>query len=174
MVTPDYVKLMASYAHWQNESLTHAADGLDDAARRLDRGAFFASIHATLNHLLWGDQLWLHRLAGTPAPRQSDIPGSVTTHDDWDQFKVDRAQTDRATLDWSARVSSEMLEGSLSWYSGAVGCELTRPRWALVLQFFNHGTHHRGQVHSMLTAAGAHPADTDVPFMPSDFYPWPE
>ena len=65
------------------------------------------------------------------------------------------------------------LNGSLGWYSGAVQADIVRPRWALVIQLFNPGTHHRGQVHGMLTAAGARPGDTDVPFMPDEDYPWP-
>ena len=77
MISPAYVRLMAAYTTWQNESIYGAADGLSDAERRIDRGAFFGSIHATLNHVLWGDQLWLHRLAGTPAPVMSDIPASI-------------------------------------------------------------------------------------------------
>jgi uncharacterized damage-inducible protein DinB len=66
-----------------------------------------------------------------------------------------------------------MLAGELSWYSAAMQTEIRRPRWALIVHFFNHGTHHRGQVHGMLTAAGARPTDTDLPFMPAEHYPWP-
>ena len=65
------------------------------------------------------------------------------------------------------------LAGELSWFSGAIQAEVRRPRWVLVVQLFNHGTHHRGQVNAMLTAAGARLDDTDVPFMQSEHYPWP-
>lgn len=174
MISPDYVRLMAAYAVWQNHSIFAAADTLTDAERRLDRGAFFRSIHGTLNHLLWGDQLWLHRLAGTPAPMSPDIPGSVSAFEHWAALKAEREQTDARMLAWGERVAAIDLEGMLGWYSGAIQADITRPRWALVLQLFNHGTHHRGQVHAMLTAAGARPDDTDVPFMPPDRYPWPD
>ena len=60
MITPDHARLMARYNEWQNRSLYGAADTLDDAARRLERGAFFRSIQDTLNHLLWGDSIWIH------------------------------------------------------------------------------------------------------------------
>ena len=173
MISTEYVRLMAAYTTWQNRNLYDAADTLDDEARLADRGAFFGSIHATLNHVLWGDQLWMHRLAGTPPPDQPDIPGSVSTHTGWEDLKADRLETDTRMLDWSRGLQAEALEGTLSWYSGAIGAEIARPRWALVVQLFNHGTHHRGQVHAMLTAAGARPSDTDVPFMPAAQYPWP-
>jgi uncharacterized damage-inducible protein DinB len=172
MITPDYVKLMAAYTEWQNSSIYSAAATLSDADRRLDRGAFFGSIHATLNHLLWADQLWLSRLAGTRPPVQPDIPGSLQTHADWESLRCDRERTDSAIIDWAAQVSSADLNGELSWYSGAMAADIRRPRWVLVVQLFNHGTHHRGQVHAMLTAAGARPDDTDVPFMPSERISW--
>lgn len=72
MITLGYVRAMADYNRWQNENLYGAADQLTDAARKEPRGAFFGSIHATLNHLLWGDQMWMSRFAGTPKPK---VPG---------------------------------------------------------------------------------------------------
>ena len=172
MISPEYVRLMAAYSKWQNRNLFEAADTLSDAARREDRGAFFGSIHETLNHLLWGDQLWLHRLAGTAAPRSPDIPGSTGQHAGWVSLYTDRLKTDGEIIDWAERVVAQDLEGELGWFSGAIQAEVVRPRWALVIQLFNHGTHHRGQVHVMLTAAGARPGDTDVPFMPEASYSW--
>jgi uncharacterized damage-inducible protein DinB len=173
MISPDYIRLMAAYSQWQNRSIYGAADTLTDDDRRTDRGSFFGSIHATLNHLLWADQLWLHRLAGTPPPPQPDIPSSVNMIGDWPALCEARKATDRAILDWSERVTEEDIQGEFGWYSGAIQAEVRRPRWALVIQLFNHGTHHRGQVHAMLTAAGAKPDDTDVPFMQSERFPWP-
>jgi len=173
VITSEYVRLMAAYTRWQNNSIYGAADGLTDSERKAPRGAFFGSIHATLNHLLWADQLWLHRLAGTPAPASPDIPGSVRQFEDWGTLKINRQATDEAVVDWSKRVTEADLEGTFSWFSGAIQAEVVRPRRVLVIQLFNHGTHHRGQVHAMLTAAGARPDDTDVPFMPSAEFPWP-
>ncbi|MGV6810972.1 MAG: DinB family protein, partial [Brevirhabdus sp.] len=59
-------------------------------------------------------------------------------------------------------------EGDLNWYSGAMGRDMSKPRAICLMQLFNHQTHHRGQIHAMLTAAGARPGDTDIPFMPED------
>lgn len=174
MIDGEYIRLMAAYTRWQNDSLYNAASELSDVARTEDRGAFFSSIHGTLNHLLWGDQLWLHRLAGTPAPISGDIPDSLTQYEEWPRLRDARRETDLRILEWSKRVRDADIQGNLSWYSGAIQADVTRPRWALIIQLFNHGTHHRGQVHAMLTAAGARPDDTDVPFMNSADYPWPD
>jgi len=168
MITPAHAQLMAAYNAWQNDSLYRAASGLDDGARRRDRGAFFGSIHETLSHVLWGDRIWLSRFSDHPAPA-GGIAQSVDLYTDWNALCAGRAETDRFILAWADGLRAGDLEGGLSWFSGAVGRELTRPKWVLVTHFFNHQTHHRGQVHAMLTAAGARADDTDIPFMPGRF-----
>ncbi|MDJ0789560.1 MAG: DinB family protein [Myxococcota bacterium] len=170
MITPAYVQLMAAYGAWQNQNLFEAAETLSDAERRADRGAFFASIHGTFSHLLWGDQVWLSRLAGTPAPAAPDIPSSVEAYPEWTTLRAERAQTDEQALAWARRVTAAELEGDLSWFSGAIQAQVSRPRWTLVVQLFNHGTHHRGQAHALLTAAGVRPGDTDVQYLDSPHF----
>ena len=165
MITPDYVRLMARYNRWQNSNLFTAADGLDESARQLDRGAFFKSIHKTLSHILLGDTLWMGRFDGWPAPEVFD-PTIPFFELSWQNLKDTRRSADARFVDWSVRVTEEDLSGDLTWYSGAIGREISKPRAMLVMQLFNHQTHHRGQVHAMLTAAGARPGDTDLPFMP--------
>ena len=167
MPNKDYAIAMACYNIWQTENLTGAASGLDSAARQQARGSFFGSIEATFAHLLWGDRTWLSRFAGTPAPTGGIA--TSTAMPDWQAFCTDRAAFDRMILVWAKGVDPAWFDGDLSWYSGAVGRDLTKPRRLLVLQFFNHQTHHRGQIHAMLTAAGVKPGDTDVPFMPDHY-----
>ena len=167
MITPDYVRLMARYNRWQNRNLYAAADALDEAARRADRGAFFRSIHGTLSHLAWGDAMWMSRFDGAPKPT-GGIADSAALHSDWDGLKAARAALDAAILDWSGRVAPAFLAGELSWFSGALKRDVTAPCATTVAHFFNHQTHHRGQIHAMLTAAGAKPGDTDLFIMPAD------
>jgi uncharacterized damage-inducible protein DinB len=162
MITPEYVQTMARYAHWQNESVFSAADNLSDAQRREDRGAFFGSIHHTLNHLLWGDHIWMHRFADTPAPKAPTIPEAVEQIASWEDLKAERVSFDGVITNWSADVSARWLGGTMTWYSVAAGREISAPHGLLVTHMFNHQTHHRGQVNAMLTAAGAVPGDTDL------------
>lgn len=161
MVDPAYVQTMARYNAWQNRSLMDAADGLSDEARKLDRGAFFKSIHGTFNHVLWADETWLRRLNGTEKPAVSGRDSAVY-FEGWAQFCAHRRQRDQAILDWAETVEADWLRGTLIWYSGAAGREMGRPRGSVMAHFFNHQTHHRGQIHAMLTAAGAKPDDTDL------------
>jgi uncharacterized damage-inducible protein DinB len=164
MITLEYVRAMAEYNRWQNDNLYGAADGLSDAARKEPRGAFFGSIHGTLNHLLFGDQIWMSRFAGTPKPKAASIPESVGMYESWDELKRERVAFDGVILDWAARLEPAWLEGDLTWFSGAVGREVRKPRWLLVTHMFNHQTHHRGQAHCLLTQADARPGTTDLPF----------
>ena len=162
MIDARFVRTMAEYNNWQNESLYQAADGLGNDARRLDRGAVFRSIHETLSHLLWGDQIWMSRFAGLPAPRVGNVAQSTAMIDDWEELKTDRKTMDRAIISWAETVSSDFLDGKMSWYSGSQKRDITGQTGILVTHMFNHQTHHRGQVHAMITAAGGKPDDTDL------------
>ncbi|MGL5737223.1 MAG: DinB family protein [Beijerinckiaceae bacterium] len=165
MITKDVVRSFARYNAWQNQSLYAAADTLHDAARTADRGAFFQSIHGTLSHLIWADHMWMHRFAGLPKPAVG-IKESPSYFSDWAALKQERAACDGAIQDWADALDPAWLVEDLVWYSGAVQREMRKPRWKVVLHFFNHQTHHRGQAHAMLTAAGAKPDDTDIILMP--------
>jgi uncharacterized damage-inducible protein DinB len=165
MIDRAYVQRMARYNRWQNENLYGVADRLSVEERRRGRGAFFGSIEQTLNHLLWGDRVWMNRFAGTPKPK-GGIAESVALCGDWEELKSERAAFDRTIIDWADAVAPEWLAADQTYFSGAIGREVTKPRWVLVTHMFNHQTHHRGQVHCMLTQAGGRPSDTDLPFMP--------
>ena len=166
MITPDFVRTMAGYNRWQNENIYGAAGTLSDAQRKENRGAFFGSIHGTLNHLLWGDQMWMSRFAGTPKPKVPGIPGSEAMYEDWTGLKRERWAFDTVISAWAEKLDENWLSGDLTWFSAAIGREVTKPRRLLVTHLFNHQTHHRGQVHCMLTKCGVQPGATDLPFQP--------
>jgi uncharacterized damage-inducible protein DinB len=168
MPNKEYVLTMARYNLWQNESVLAAANTLSPAEREAKRGAFFDSIQQTLSHIFWGDMVWLGRFTGTPGP-EGGIPESVSLISDWETFLGQRKAFDHRILQWAHDVAPDWFEGELSWFSGAIGRQVTKPKKTLVIQLFNHQTHHRGQIHAMLTSAGAKPDHTDVPFMPGRF-----
>ena len=170
MITRDYCVMMSRYNAWQNHSLYHAAATLDDAARELDRGAFWGSIRKTLAHLCWGDQIWIARFDGGDGPELGGL--EAMEQYDWDMLWTLRPQLDARISAWAYHVEQADLEGELSWYSGFLKRDMSEPKALCVVQLFNHETHHRGQVHAMLTAAGAKPDDTDLPFMPEEIPEW--
>jgi uncharacterized damage-inducible protein DinB len=160
-----YVQRMARYNRWQNENLYGVAEQLSDAERRRERGAFFGSIHKTLSHLLWADRIWMSRFTDVPKP-PGGIAESVSLYSDWDALKRERKDFDQTMIGWADTIDPAWLAADQTFYSGATKREWTRPRWHLVAHMFNHQTHHRGQVHCMLTQAGGKPADTDLTFLP--------
>ena len=159
---------MARYNAWQNRSHISEADKLSDSARREDRGAFFGSIHATMSHVLWGDRMWMSRFDGMDPPSAGGPAGGARHFEDWSDLKAARRDMDRAISNWAGRETQERLDSQLTWFSGILQREVSKPMGMLVAHFFNHQTHHRGQIHAMLTAAGGSPCDTDVFLMPDD------
>jgi uncharacterized damage-inducible protein DinB len=164
VITLEYVRAMAGYNRWQNENLYGCADRLSDAERKEPRGAFFGSIHGTLSHVLWADQIWMSRFAGTPRPKAAGIPESPTMVEHWEDLKRERAAFDQVMIDWAETLDPQWLEHDLTYFSGGAGRDLTRPKGLLVTHLFNHQTHHRGQVHCLLTQCGVKPGATDLPF----------
>lgn len=170
MVTPDYCLTMARYNAWQNKQLIAAIEPLDAEELERDRGAFFGSILATANHLLWGDRTWLSRFTGKPAP-QGGIGESTRLTSNRQDWEILRFHTDGEILIWAERLRAMDLAGGLSWHSGSLGRQVQKPLGLCIAHMFNHQTHHRGQIHAMLTAAASDAPVSDLAFMPEEG-PW--
>ena len=161
MIDGTFVATLAGYNAEMNRRLYAAALRLTDDERRRDRGAFWGTIHGTLCHLLWGDRMWMARFDGWERPATA-LAGSAALIADFDALHMARIAADAAICDWAARVSPSWLASRMTWYSGAAGREITAPVAFLVTHFFNHQTHHRGQAHALITAAGEQTGDTDL------------
>lgn len=168
MITTEYIQTMARYNRWQNSNHLECAEGLDVDELMKDRGAFFGSLFGTMNHLLWGDKMWMGRFNDHPKPNVKSIRQSVNECADWESFCAERHEMDQSIIDWSQTVSADYITGDLTWFSAAANKEVSKPLGFLITHFFNHQTHHRGQIHGMLTSAGAKPTDSDLFFLPSD------
>jgi uncharacterized damage-inducible protein DinB len=161
MITPAYVRTMAAYNAEMNRRLYGAAQRLSDAERRAPRGAFWGSIHGTLVHILWGDTQWMSRFADWQG---SGVPIKQSDHfvEDFAALAVARDKADTGIALWAEGVDDAWLSTDLVWFSGGAQREIRAPKRLLVTHFFNHQTHHRGQVHALLTAAGQQTGDTDL------------
>jgi len=163
MIDAEYCQTMAAYNGWMNRKVYEAAARLPDTQRKADRGAFFRSIHSTLNHILWGDRVWLPRFNGKTYP----VGGmGVDLFDGFDALLEARCSMDDEISAWAAQLDGAQLAGTLAWFSKVAQCEMSRPRWLCVTQMFNHQTHHRGQVTTLLKQAGIDPGATDLPWAP--------
>jgi uncharacterized damage-inducible protein DinB len=163
LVTPAYVGTMARYNRLMNERLYEAAARIPDAERRRDKGAFWGSIFGTLNHLLWADRMWMSRFEPSkwskPETPQKDSASLIGS---FEALHDARGRADAMIEAWAGTVTEAWLAADLRWVSGSVGYEVTMPSSFLVVHFFNHQTHHRGQAHALITAAGEKTGDTDL------------
>lgn len=171
MITPQYAQTMARYNRWMNQKIYAACEQLTDAQRKQDCHAFFKSIHSTLNHLLWGDYMWLGRFVQGSALERSYPKAGIGTDlfDDWNALKTARTEMDADILAWAAVLDPGWLAQDFSWYSGLTKSMRTKPAWLLVTHLFNHQTHHRGQVTTLLAQVGIDPGETDLMLMPDQF-----
>ena len=163
MYQGDSYSLMADYNAWMNRKLYQAAAGLPDAERKRDLGAFFKSLHGTLDHILFADLIFLARFTGSAMP-EGDLDGEL--HDDFEALRAEREATDARILDWIAGLDRAGLGETLTFTSRVDGVTRTLPRWVMVTQMFNHQTHHRGQATTLLKQLGVEPGITDIPWLP--------
>lgn len=170
MISGDYCLTMARYNAWQNKQMKEALETLPPEALTQERGAFFGSILSTINHIMWGDLLWMSRLDQGDGPRvePKDNTKLTPTLAAW---SAERFRTDGRILRWAERVRSVDLLGEMRWYSSMVDANMSESTAQCIVHLFNHQTHHRGQVHAMATAAGATGWTTDLILMPKQG-PW--
>ncbi|PPT05726.1 hypothetical protein CKA32_003009 [Geitlerinema sp. FC II] len=155
---------LAHYNQWMNQKIYQICATIPDEERKRDRGAFFKSIHSTLNHLLFGDLAWMGRFLDR---RLTDKRIGEDLYDDFSELQRARETWDDEILQWTKTLSSEWLNRSIVYVSRAYGRTRVLPAWLLVAHMFNHQTHHRGQLTTLLTQAGYDIGSTDLPWMPS-------
>lgn len=137
----------AAYNRWANARLYAAAARLTSEQFRADQGAFFGSVHGTLNHLLATDRIWLWRLTGLgDAPDRLD----AILFDDIDELTRAREAEDARFMELTDSLNAERLLSEAT-YPNMTGARFAQPLWTVLDHIFNHQTHHRGQVHTLLT-----------------------
>ncbi|MEO5844072.1 MAG: DinB family protein [Caldimonas sp.] len=163
MITSGYCVTMARYNEWMNSRLFALCATIAEDELRADRGAFFGSVYATLNHIAYADIAFLARFTGEPAivpELGADLFGGFTA------LRAERETLDARLIAWAATLTPEWLDAPLTYTSKVDGATRTRPHWLLVAHLFNHQAHHRGQVTTLLAQLDLDVGSTDLPFMP--------
>jgi uncharacterized damage-inducible protein DinB len=163
MATRAHFETLARYNRWMNERLYAVCADLSDEARKQDRGAFFRSIHGVLNHGLLGDRLWLARF------RHESFATTGLDEElyaDFDVLAAERGKLDDAIDAFVAALDDAALAAPFRFHGIVVDREFTFELRFLVTHFFNHQTHHRGQLTTLLSQAGAEPGVTDLLWLP--------
>lgn len=158
-MTPEYASMMARYNQWINENLYSVCAELSDEERKADRGLFFDTIHGTLNHLVLADKLWFGRFTHEPF----HVEGlDQELFADFEPLRDARVEMDRLVLEWTAGLTEAELAGDLEYRSVSNPAPRSLPLWIAVTHFFNHQTHHRGQVTAALSQLGVDYGVTDL------------
>ena len=163
METLALARTLARYNAWMNERLYDCCTRFSDEERKKDMGAFFKSIHGTLNHLLLADRIWMGRFTGRPFVIKTLAD---ELYADFTELRAQRKATDTAISGWIASLSEEDLRGTLSYMSIVNPTQRTYPMGFAIAHFFNHQTHHRGQLTTLLYQAGIDPGVTDLIWLP--------
>ncbi len=148
--------MLAAYHAAMNRQVYASCEALTEAQLKDDSGVFFKSVLGTLNHMLLTDRVWLATFQGKKYDYESL---DQVLFADFTELKSEREQTDRDIAAWLTSVSSEQLQDSFH-------DRLTFPLWVAVTHFFNHQTHHRGQVSALLSQQGIDYGTTDLPWVP--------
>lgn len=167
MMLARQIQTLASYNRWMNDKLYAACAELSDEERKADRRAFFKSIHGTLNHILLADRVWFGRFVNKPFKVKSL---DQELYADFGELRAERAALDQDIEGWAQSVTDEQLAAPLRFASILRPDPLEFDLWVCVTHFFNHQTHHRGQVTTLLTQCGKDYGVTDLVWMP-EFQP---
>lgn len=173
MSLQNHFALMAGYNRWMNEKLYDAAARMDESELRADKGAFFGSVIDTLGHILRADTLWLKHFVGHPSAFRSLAPVRVLPHPytlpdmphrEWSALCGARRAMDEVIVALCAEISEADCERALT-YRNRAGEIFVRRFGHLLQHFFNHQTHHRGQVTTLLSQSGIDVGTTDLSAM---------
>ena len=146
----EHFETFAHYNRWANARLLDVAAGLDAARLAENRGAFCGSVIGTVNHILVADRIWLRRITGSgEAPAALD----EILYPELEVFRPAREMEDRRLVDTVSALAADEFGRRLR-YRNMLGDEFEQPLTTVLAHLFNHQTHHRGQLHTLLTQFG--------------------
>ena len=161
MTLSAHFRMFGGYNEWANQRLYEAAAQLSDEQYRADRGAFFKSVHGTLNHLLATDRVWMQRFTGEgTAPDRLD----AILHETLQGLRLAREAEDRRIVDYVDGLDDARLAGSIRYRRVSTPEVFEQPLAPALAHWFNHQTHHRGQVHALLTSLVGRAPELDLLF----------
>jgi len=147
----DHFAMYAAYNRWANAVVYTAAHSLTAEELNSDRGAFFGSLIATLNHLLCADRIWMRRFTGTG---EAPTALNVILFADLPPLEEARIEQDERIISWIRKLGEDQIGRQFTYTPITAPQPVTQRLGSALSHFFNHQTHHRGQCHATLTALG--------------------
>lgn len=155
----DRYTTFAGYNAWANHRLYEAAARLSDADYRADKGAFFKSMHGTLNHLLATDRIWMKRFTGEgEAPDRLD----AILHERFADLRAAREAEDQRIVAYVGELDADRLAGVIRYRRVSSPQAFVQKLTPALDHWFNHQTHHRGHAHMILTSLGRTAPELDL------------
>ena len=152
-------QLFSNFNKWTNNKIITFCKKLTENEYKKDRKAFFSSIHGTLNHLLVVDRAFTSRIEG----RKYDLKNlNQILYENLFQLEGARIKEDNNLIDLVNNLSEESINKEIT-YQNFEAKKTTCTINMMLITMFNHQTHHRGQVHNMLSQAGMKPPQIDIP-----------
>jgi uncharacterized damage-inducible protein DinB len=156
-----HYQMFGQYNAWANGRLYDAAARLDIAQYRADRGAFFKSVHGTLNHLLATDRIWMRRFTG-----EGDAPDRLDAilFEDFADLRAAREAEDKRIITYVDSLNEDRIAGTITYRRVSSPEQFKQQLAPALAHWFNHQTHHRGQVHALLTGLTGEVPELDLLF----------
>ena len=154
-----HYRMFGRYNAWANSRLYDATARLSAEQYRADRGAFFKSVHGTLNHLLVTDRIWMRRFTG-----EGDAPNRLNAilFESFDDLRAARAVEDRRIVDFVDGLDDGRIAGTIKYRRVSSPEEFEQQLAPALAHWFNHQTHHRGHVHALLTGLVGEAPELDL------------
>jgi uncharacterized damage-inducible protein DinB len=141
-------QMFAAYNRWANALIFEHAARLSDEDYRADCGVFFKSVHGTLNHLLVADRIWMQRITGANA---SPMRLDAILYDAFQDLREARVAEDRLIIAFVEGLDEAALSRWFRYRAISAAVEFEQELASALAHWFNHQTHHRGQLHGLLT-----------------------
>ena len=145
------------YNGWANRTIFDAAARLPDEQYFRDLKSSYGGVHGTLCHVVWAEQLWLHRWKGLPNPavaQGADLPSLAAVRSRWEAVERERAA-------FVATLADRQLDDTRLVKPSSGGAYVHTFR-QMFRHFINHSSYHRGQVVTFLRQLGTAPPSTDL------------
>jgi uncharacterized damage-inducible protein DinB len=152
----EFLELFA-YNAWANRTIFDAVAHLEEEQYFRDLKSSYGGIHGTLAHIVWAEQLWLHRWAGKPnpaVPQGTDLKSLAEVRRRWEDVEAERG-----------RVVGGLTEDRLAetrLVRPSSGGEYVHSFRQMFRHFINHSSYHRGQIVTLMRQLGAQPPGTDL------------
>jgi uncharacterized damage-inducible protein DinB len=153
-----HFRRLARYNRIANARLYEACAALDDAEYREPRSGSMGSIHGLLNHILLGDRIWMERFETGPT---STPPLKTILYDNFEDLRTARTHEDARIEHFFGNLDESFWSRPIAYVNNQ-GKPYSEHAAVVVAHLFNHQTHHRGQVHVMLSQTPVAPPSLDM------------